>query len=99
MKAMRQIDTMLERAPPARLSSHHMDEHAERRHEACGGCRFWRRDRDVERGPDWGQCRRMPPTLPPIEQEKLLHVGIWPHTAEDDWCGEWQAAGEAGQGP
>ena len=33
----------------------------------------------------------MPPTLPPIEQEKLLHVGIWPHTAEDDWCGEWQA--------
>ncbi len=33
----------------------------------------------------------MPPTLPPIEQEKLIHVGIWPHTAADDWCGEWQA--------
>jgi hypothetical protein len=67
--------------------------------EACGGCRFWRRDRDEERGPDWGQCRRMPPTLPPIEQEKLLHVGIWPHTAEDDWCGEWQPAAEAGPTP
>jgi hypothetical protein len=37
----------------------------------------------------------MPPTLPPIEQEKLMHVGIWPHTAADDWCGEWQA----GDGP
>ena len=33
----------------------------------------------------------MPPILPPIEQEKLLHVGIWPHTAGGDWCGEWQA--------
>ena len=36
----------------------------------------------------------MPPTLPPIEQEKLLHVGIWPHTGGDDWCGEWQGSGE-----
>jgi hypothetical protein len=34
----------------------------------------------------------MPPTLPPIEEEKLVHVGIWPHTAEDDWCGEWEDA-------
>jgi hypothetical protein len=58
----------------------------------CRSCRFWRRDPASDRGPDWGECRRMPPTLPPIEQEKLLHVGIWPHTSGDDWCGEWQPA-------
>ena len=26
------------------------------------------------------------------DEEKLVHVGIWPHTAADDWCGEWQHA-------
>jgi hypothetical protein len=44
----------------------------------------------------------MPPTLPLIEEEKLVHVGIWPHTAGDDWCGEWQAVDHrspAGDGP
>jgi len=56
----------------------------------CDGCRFWRRRDPDDRGGDWGECRRMPPTLPPVEDDKLLHVGIWPHTAGDDWCGEWQ---------
>jgi hypothetical protein len=32
----------------------------------------------------------MPPVLPDFDDEKLVHVGIWPHTAADDWCGEWQ---------
>jgi len=31
----------------------------------------------------------MPPTLPEISDEKLVHVGVWPHTDADDWCGEW----------
>jgi hypothetical protein len=31
----------------------------------------------------------MPPTMPPIQDDKLLHVGAWPHTQETDWCGEW----------
>jgi hypothetical protein len=66
---------------------------------ACGSCRFWRQDLAEDRGPGWGQCRRMPPTLPPIEQEKLRHVGIWPHTAENDWCGEWQPMAEFGSAP
>jgi hypothetical protein len=34
----------------------------------------------------------MPPVLPDYDAEKLAHVGIWPHTAADDWCGEWQPA-------
>jgi len=61
--------------------------------DSCQSCRFWRQGPVDARGPDWGECRRMPPSLPPIEEEKLLHVGLWPHTAGDDWCGEWQAAG------
>ena len=34
----------------------------------------------------------MPPSLPQVEEDKLLHVGVWPHTAAADWCGEWEAA-------
>ena len=64
--------------------------------EACHTCWFWRQGASEHRGPEWGECRRLPPSLPPIEEEKLVHVGIWPHTAEDDWCGEWQAADPAG---
>lgn len=58
--------------------------------QSCRTCRFWRQTQLDARGPDWGECRRMPPALPPIDQEKLLHVGIWPHTGGGDWCGEWQ---------
>lgn len=58
---------------------------------ACRSCRFWRRGPFGDQGPDWGECRRMPPTLPAFGEEKLVHVGVWPHTAEGDWCGEWQA--------
>jgi hypothetical protein len=31
----------------------------------------------------------MPPTLPEVSDEKLVHVGVWPHTDMGDWCGEW----------
>jgi hypothetical protein len=72
-----------------------VEEVSTRVQQSCRCCRFWRRGPVDTRQPDWGECRRMPPTLPPIEQEKLMHVGIWPHTAADDWCGEWQA----GDGP
>ena len=34
----------------------------------------------------------MPPSLPQVEEDKLLHVGVWPHTAAADLCGEWEAA-------
>jgi hypothetical protein len=34
----------------------------------------------------------MPPSVPEIGEDKLVHVGVWPHTDERDWCGEWRSA-------
>lgn len=61
----------------------------------CGTCRFWRPETTSDAPAGWGQCRRMPPTLPAIDDEKLVHVGMWPHTDRGDWCGEWSAAAGA----
>lgn len=58
----------------------------------CGGCRFWKPAAGGDSRAGWGQCRRMPPTLPELEDDKLVHVGVWPHTDAADWCGEWEAA-------
>lgn len=57
--------------------------------QTCATCLHWRPETTTEPGVDWGQCRRMPPAMPPIHDEKLVHVGVWPHTQETDWCGEW----------
>jgi len=56
---------------------------------ACDTCRFWRKQtlRDEN---DWGQCRRMPPILPDLVDDKLVIAGIWPSTKGGDWCGEWE---------
>lgn len=59
--------------------------------EACETCRYWHRDRADERPGGWGQCRRMPPAAPPIEPDRLVHVGVWPSTRQVDWCGEWRS--------
>lgn len=69
-----------------------MDDTRSRPHpdQACGRCAFWRAARDAGAAMGWGECRRMPPALPPIENDKLVHVGLWPHTDGRDWCGEWQ---------
>ena len=56
----------------------------------CCNCRFWRRAGRDGPGPDWGHCKRMPPVLPEIDDDKMVHVGIWPSTEAGDWCGEWQ---------
>jgi hypothetical protein len=61
--------------------------------DGCWNCRFWRRAGRDGPGPDWGQCKRMPPVLPEIEDDKMVHVGIWPSTEASDWCGEWQLGG------
>ena len=60
----------------------------------CGSCWFWRVLPHEQHGGGWGQCRRMPPVPPPVLDDRLLHVGIWPHTDERDWCGEWRDAAE-----
>ena len=62
------------------------------RGQACGNCRFWNRASGGDPRASWGQCRRMPPTLPAVSDEKLVHVGVWPHTDLADWCGEWEGA-------
>jgi hypothetical protein len=69
---------------------------AARSGQVCGTCLFWRVDRVAPQITGWGQCRRMPPAMPPIEEDKLVHVGVWPHTEEREWCGEWRARSEAG---
>lgn len=63
--------------------------------QVCATCLHWRPEHNHEQVFGWGQCRRLPPAMPPIqdEKEKLVHVGLWPHTRDDDWCGEWQAGG------
>jgi len=65
--------------------------------QVCATCSYWRREAVGEKVVGWGQCRRMPPAMPPIQDDKLVHVGVWPHTREHDWCGEWQAEASAGQ--
>lgn len=64
--------------------------------QVCATCLHWRPEKTGEYMVGWGQCRRLPPTMPPIqdEKEKLVHVGLWPHTRDADWCGEWQANGQ-----
>jgi len=61
----------------------------------CASCRYWRQAaREPAAGAGdvgWGQCRRMPPALPAVRDDRLLLVGIWPHTEEGDWCGEWRS--------
>lgn len=59
--------------------------------QTCENCCFWRPEAESDPSGGWGQCRRMPPTPPPIDQEKLVHVGVWPSTQATDWCGEWRA--------
>jgi len=58
--------------------------------QACGTCAFWRPEAASATETGWGECRRMPPTLPAIHDDKLVHVGHWPHTDKHDWCGEWR---------
>jgi len=68
------------------------DDLTEVRVEQCRTCCFWRLEPTVGGGTGWGQCRRMPPALPEIRDDKLALVGVWPHTDGRDWCGEWRAA-------
>jgi len=71
----------------------------ESRVETCRTCCFWRAEKTVGDGTGWGQCRRMPPALPEVRDDKLALVGVWPHTDGREWCGEWRptpvAAGPA----
>ena len=63
----------------------------------CNTCRFWKRnDKDIRgRG---GECRRARPDPMVLTEKKVPggvnyvdHVGAWPLTFANDWCGEWES--------
>jgi hypothetical protein len=66
------------------------DDAVDRVRQSCGTC--WKPHAGSKESQGWGQCKRAPPALPEIKDEKLVLAGIWPSTDERDWCGEWQAA-------
>lgn len=68
------------------------DDAAQAVRPSCGTCRFWKPHAGSKESQGWGQCKRAPPALPEVKDEKLVLAGIWPSTDERDWCGEWQAA-------
>ena len=71
---------MIATPPPAQENAH------------CRTCRFWRQRRVQDEADDWGECRRMPPALPEVADERLVGAGVWPFTKAADWCGEWEQA-------
>jgi hypothetical protein len=61
--------------------------------DRCVTCQFF--DRHDARGGEaksqqWGQCRRGPPMLNPVNNKPHMIEGIWPHVRADDWCGEYK---------
>jgi len=66
---------------------------------SCDACRYWWQEKVRRTAAGWGQCRRMPPSLPSDREDKLKLVGIWPETEANDWCGEWRARDGIGSDP
>ena len=53
----------------------------------CATCRFWHQQRE---------CHRFPPVISPHpaiveggDYREHPHVGVWPETEANCWCGEW----------
>ena len=57
--------------------------------DKCVTCVFFDRGDGASSGTAWGQCRRMPPALHPVNMKSYMIEGVWPHVREDDWCGQW----------
>lgn len=49
----------------------------------CQNCRYWLNDRN-----DLGCCLRKSPQFVIRGQ---AYTTTWPHTHQDNWCGEWEA--------
>lgn len=73
--------------------------------KTCATCRFFLKQ---EAQHIYGDCHRQPPQFsfyanfhePTGYGSKLGRIdiqrdrgGVWPNISQDDWCGEWQAAG------
>ena len=52
----------------------------------CADCKYWH---SID---EYGYCRRHAPK-PTLNQspdgDELSYVGIWPHTFEEEWCGDY----------
>lgn len=74
--------------------------------QACKNCRFLGSEGTPKNGARLFQCRRYPPAVNVVVEnrtfskdrfegvatwkETLGDVSLWPMTAPDVWCGEWQ---------
>ena len=63
---------------------------------SCGRCRFFcTEELDDQPGEFVMQCRRFPPQLFADHPDSDYQVGQgWPQMKADDWCGEFQMAGD-----
>lgn len=66
----------------------------------CKSCRYWERDprgngvRGHNTDGRYSNCRRRAPVFVGTEGTDCQFAGrgtVWPVTAADDWCGEFQA--------
>lgn len=44
-----------------------------------------------------GECRRKSP-IPDHRESQMTFTAAWPLTVLDDWCGEWAAKTDPGEG-
>lgn len=57
----------------------------------CSNCKFWHKIGEMPGRPgQWGLCRRHAPQAQVTPKETFQHTA-WPPTAENEWCGEYQA--------
>lgn len=59
--------------------------------EACGNCRYFRRQVETEDAGFFGECRVLPPIIMEDGDEGRL-AGVWPIIDEEAWCGAWESA-------
>ena len=62
--------------------------------DRCLNCQYYdRQNAKADSKAALGQCRRTAPSLSPINAKSYMIEGVWPTVRDDDWCGEWKAAG------
>ena len=65
--------------------------------ERCQNCQYYDRHGGNGAGgksTNGGQCRRHAPQLSPNSAKNYLIEGVWPTVRDEDWCGEFKAAGQ-----
>lgn len=55
------------------------------KHPTCETCPYWDTSTSLDSEIDTGSCKVRPPTAGPARDN---HMGVWPFTEINDWCGE-----------